>query len=449
MNNKKSETFRDIFFMYVVIYLCYGILPVSTDNLAFINIDYNQIGMIISINFIVQIISILFFGYYSEKLAKKFGRKKLFFITNIITFVSYGLLSLSQNYYHFIIFIVISAASIGAFLPIGFSIISDMYPPDERGKRYGLMSFGMVLGNGGGILFSLLMGLIIVPHMSWRWTYILACALGLWPTIGYGIKGIDPAHGESEPEFSDYKGIINYDYKITTKTIINLFTKKTVFGILMIVFTVAMATSVLGNWAITYWRDFRIINPVVNSETLAVIIYMVAGLGAIGGNLIGGKLGDNYYKKGKVRGRIYVSFIGSISGIGFLLIFFLAPFPNTTIDQLYGFSVLFMVLGFIGYFLTSFPPPNMFAMVSEVCLMEYRSSANALYGLMVNIAATIGNPLFTFLMTNIGSYFAMTVIFFFWVFSNVFWLLIYIFYPKEAKECRDLIKERRKSLENK
>ncbi|MHA1695246.1 MAG: MFS transporter [Candidatus Helarchaeota archaeon] len=445
---KKSQTFRDIFFMYVTIYICYGIIPVITDNLAYISIDYNEIGIIISVNFIVQTFSILFFGYYSEKLSKRFGRKKVFFITNLITFISYGLISMVQNFYQFLVLIMISAFFIGAFIPIGFSIISDMYPPHDRGKRYGLMSFGLVLGSGGGVLFATFIDLLLPSSISWRWAYVLGCLLGIWPTLTYGIRDIDPVRGESEPEFEDFDGIIEYDYKVSLKTMKNIFSKKTVLGILIYVLFSSITFSALGNWAITYWRDYKIGPVIANPELLAIVIYMIAGLGAIPGNLIGGKLGDKFYKKGKKRGRVYVILMGMIPGIFILLAFYLMPFPSNTLGEIIGYSILFIIIGFIGYMLTAFPPSNNYAMLSEVCIIEERSSANSYYGIMANIAAVFGNPLFTFLLLNSGYLFAMVVIFLFSIFGNCIWILPFIYYPKEAKKCRELIARKRKNLEN-
>jgi len=444
----KEKTFRDILFIYVVIYICYGILPISTDNLAYIGINYNQIGLIISANFVVQIFSILFFGYYAESLSKRFGRKKVFFILNVITFTAYGLVSIVQNFYQFITLVIIAAISIGAFLPFGFSIISDLFPPDERGKRYGFMSFGVVLGAGGGILFGLLMDLFLPSEISWRFVYILASILGIWPTIAYGIKGIDPKHGESEPELEDYKDFIDYDFKITLRTLGSIFSKKTVFGILMIVLATTLTNSALGNWAITYWRDFKIGIGVSNPEFLAVLIYIIAGLGAIPGNLIGGRIGDRFYREGRIKGRIYISILGMITGLFCLIAFYLLPFPSETLTETIFSTLIFVCIGFMGYLLTGFPPANMYAMLSEVCIMEHRSSANSFYGLMMNIGATVGNPLFTFLLTNYDHQFAMMFMFLFWVIGLVFWILPYKYYPKEAKECRELIKERRDKIKN-
>ena len=71
---KKNSTFYLLFGLYFVIYFCSGILPATTEG---------RIGIIITINLIVGMISMIFFGYYGDLLAEKLTRKKLFIITNL------------------------------------------------------------------------------------------------------------------------------------------------------------------------------------------------------------------------------------------------------------------------------------------------------------------------------------------------------------------------------
>ena len=123
-----------------MIYFFIGIMPVNIDNLLLYlpNTTKFGVGFLVASTLIVGIISILFFGYYTDKIAEKYSRKKIFILTNLLWIISYGLASISFNFYYYLFFLIISAIGSGAFLPIGFSMIGDFFPPKERGKKFGL-----------------------------------------------------------------------------------------------------------------------------------------------------------------------------------------------------------------------------------------------------------------------------------------------------------------------
>ena len=143
---KRKKTFLSLFLLYFMIYFCIGILPVNIDNLL-LNLPNTTkfgIGILTAINLIVGIFSILIFGYYGDKIAERFSRKKVFAYINLVWIISYGLASLSLNYFYYLFFITISAIGTGAFMPLGFAMIGDFFPSKERGKRFGGMQFGLV-----------------------------------------------------------------------------------------------------------------------------------------------------------------------------------------------------------------------------------------------------------------------------------------------------------------
>lgn len=200
-------------------------MPVNIDNLLLYLPKTTEfgIGFLIAATLIVGIICILFFGYFTDKIAEKYSRKKIFILTNLVWIIGYGLASLSHDYYYYLIFLIISAIGSGAFLPIGFSMIGDFFPPKERGKKFGSMNFALILGNGMGIISGGLMGSYIPGSLGWRFTYIFGFILGIFAIIPYIFKGIEPERGRAEPEFENFEGQINYNYKITFNSLIELF----------------------------------------------------------------------------------------------------------------------------------------------------------------------------------------------------------------------------------
>jgi MFS family permease len=446
---KKKKTFRSLYNLYFMLYFCIGILPVNIDNL----LEYlpgtteSGIGIVVACNLIIGTISIVLFGYYGDRLSEKFSRKKVFLITNLIWIIAYGLCALAINYLFYFAFYILAAIGIGAFLPIGFSMISDLFQPKERGNKYGMMQFGLLLGSGIGIILGGLLGSYAGPG-GWRYAYGLGFLLGILTVINYWLSGIEPTRASSEPEFMNIKVPIKYDYKLTFNNLGKLIKRKSVVGILMVVLFTAIASSTLGTWAIFYLST-KI--PGSNAELTATTIYLLAGLGSLPGAIIGGKIGDRNFHSEKIYGRILISFIGHILGALSLIGFYLIPFfIETTIQVIFSW-ILFLIIGFCGYMFASFQVGNQFAIYSEVCIPELRNTANAMNGLMVNFGGIIGNLLISLLIYQNESFlpFAIMLVLIIWSIGAIFWIMPYRYYSKESKECRETMIAKRKELESK
>ena len=440
----RKKTFHSISLLYFMMFFCGGILPVNINNL----LDYLPkttkfgIGIVSASALIIGIISILIFGYYGDKISEKFSRKRIFIYTNLVWIITYGLVSLSFNYFYYLLFIVIGAIGSGAFLPLGFSMIGDFYSPKDRGKKYGMMSFSLTLGAGMGIIFGGLLGIYAGP-LGWRIAYGVGFTL-----IFYTLSAIEPERLRSEPEFENFKGEINYNYKITYSNLKQLFRTRSVGGILISVLCSGIANATLGIWAIFY------LTTKINgrdAELIVTTIYILAGSGALLGAIIGGRLGDSYFKSGKLKGRVLVSLIGLIVGISLLLVFYLIPFYTETMLQIVFSWIFFVIIGYLGFFFVAFSAGNQFAIYSEVSLPEVRSTANAMNGLMVNIGGIIGNLLISSMIERNMSLlpFAIFVVLIIWLMGSLFWIIPYFYYPNELKECRDTLLKRRLDLENK
>lgn len=430
-----------------MIFFCTGILPVNIDNLlAYLhNTTKFGIGIISAASLITGIISILIFGYHGDKISEKFSRKKVFIYTNFVWIFTFGLASLSYNFFYFLFFIVVGAIGTGAFLPLGYSMIGDFYSPKERGKKYGIMQVSLILGAGMGIIFGGLLGSYAGP-LGWRIAYGLGFVLGLFALISYIFSGIEPERLRSEPEFENFKGEINYNYKITYNNLKLLFKTRSIGGILLSVFCSGIANATLAIWAIFYLTTK--ING-SDAEFIATTIYILAGGGALPGSIIGGRLGDKYFKSGKFKGRVIVSLIGLIVGISLLIIFYILPFYTETRLQVIFSWIFFLITGYLGFFLTAFSSGNQFAIYSEVSLPEVRSTANAMNGLMVNLGGIIGNLVISSMIENNESLlpFAIFLVLMIWLIGTLFWIIPYLYYPKDLKECRDTLSKRRFDLE--
>jgi hypothetical protein len=82
---------------------------------------------------------------------------------------------------------------------------------------------------------------------------------------------------------------------------------------------------------------------------------------------------------------------------------------------------------------------------------EVRNTANALNGVMVNIGAIIGNLVLSSLIEQNMSLLPLSLFLILLVMlvGATFWIITYFYYPKEAKEFRDLMRRRRLEIEEK
>ena len=310
-----------------------------------------------------------------------------------------------------------------------------------------MMSFSLTLGSGMGIIFGGLLGSYAGP-LGWRIAYGVGFIFGLFTLIFYTFSAIEPERLRSEPEFENFKGEINYNYKITYSNLKQLFRTRSVGGILISVLCSGIANATLGIWAIFYLTTK--ING-TDAELIVTTIYILAGSGALLGSIIGGRLGDRYFRSGKLKGRVIVSLIGLIVGISLLLAFYLIPFYTETMLQIVFSWIFFVIIGYLGFFFVAFSSGNQFAIYSEVSLPEVRSTANAMNGLMVNLGGIIGNLLISSMIERNMSLlpFAVFVVLIIWLTGSLFWIIPYFYYPNEFKECRDTLLKRRLDLENK
>jgi MFS family permease len=266
--------------------------------------------------------------------------------------------------------------------------------------------------------------------------------------IFFIITAIEPERFRSEPEFQDFKGEIKYNDKITFKNLKELFRKKSIGAILFSVLCGSVANSTLAVWAIYYLST-----KIEGSEALfvATTIFLLAGSGALPGNIIGGIIGDKFFKSGKVKGRLIISLSGLILGISFQILFYSSPFFTASKLQIIFSWIFFPLIGYSGIFFVGFSTGNQFAIYSELTLPEVRSTVNAMNGLMVNIGGIIGSFLIASMIENNISFLSMAIllVLVIWLFGSLFWIIPYFYYPRELKQCRETLLERRNELERK
>ncbi len=109
------------------------------------------------------------------KLSDMYGRKR-FFLFGLITFmVGSALCGTSQSMTQLILYRAVQGIGGGALMPITFTIVFDLFPPEKRGKMQGL--FGAVFGISS--VLGPLAGAFFTDYVAWQWIFYINLPLGI------------------------------------------------------------------------------------------------------------------------------------------------------------------------------------------------------------------------------------------------------------------------------
>lgn len=116
------------------------------------------------------------------KLSDMYGRKR-FYVFGIAVFLLGSILcGTAQNMDQLALYRAIQGVGGGALMPIAFTIIFDVVPPEQMGKFSGM--FGAVFGVSS--IVGPLLGSYITEHLSWRWVFYINVPAGIVTLILVG-----------------------------------------------------------------------------------------------------------------------------------------------------------------------------------------------------------------------------------------------------------------------
>lgn len=109
------------------------------------------------------------------KLSDMFGRKRFFMLGMILFMFGSSLCGTAQSIEQLSIYRAVQGIGGGALVPITFTIIFDIFPPEKRGKMGGL--FGAVFGLSS--IFGPLLGAYITDYINWHWIFYINLPIGI------------------------------------------------------------------------------------------------------------------------------------------------------------------------------------------------------------------------------------------------------------------------------
>ncbi len=134
------------------------------------------------------------------RLADMIGRKRLYLAGMFIFTTGSLLCGISPNVYWLIGFRVFQAIGASMTQALGTAIVTDAFPPEERGKALGIIG-GIV---SIGIIAGPTLGGLILGVLSWHWLFFVNLPVGIIGLI-FASKFIPSDHAGSNQRF-DYSG---------------------------------------------------------------------------------------------------------------------------------------------------------------------------------------------------------------------------------------------------
>ena len=376
----------------------------------------------------------LLWGYYTDRI----DRTKVIMAGAFSWTIGMMITAFSINYEMLVISRMLSGAGLGCVLPVGYSIISDSIPPDERSGWFGTLAILSSISNGIGQALSSFLG----PILTWRFPFFLLSAISIVIVFALFFVKI-PQRGAREDELIELTQMdLEYQYTISKEDLARIIRKKTnryliiqsFFSIIPGTITIFFLTSMLN---IYYFYEI----PIEIRLQTATIFAGLLGVGYILGNSILSYLGDILYRRNK-KNRTRLAAGCLIMSIPFFVITLLlvtpiqitnleisypSPIPTTeiakymflTIGQIfvkYPNYIYYFIFGLIGTVFSAGPVANRNAVIIDVSLPEHRGTSVSFLNLSEQVGKGLTLLISYFLISLLGSIFQMML------FSTIFWI---------------------------
>jgi MFS family permease len=267
------------------------------------------------------------------------NRVRLLTVAVALWAVAMGAGAVAQSY-DWLLFSRLGLGAVTAFVgPAVASLTGDFFPATERGRMYGYIIAGELIGSGIGIVVA---GLIS-DVASWRWAFaILALpavllAFAIARKLPEPIRGkqtrLDPRRDEHPDQGSVRAAILASDVKAQPELVlredpVTMPLHRAVLYVLRIPSNRALiAASAIGYFLLAGVQTFGLVfvrgHFHLNQEATVAVLFVV-GIGSVGGVLAGGRLADKLIAHGRLDARVLVGalafFAGAILLLGALVI---------------------------------------------------------------------------------------------------------------------------------
>lgn len=206
-----------------------ALVPIEQD----LHTDYITIMWVILGYLLVNTALVLSFG----RMADLFGRKNMYLLGFIIFTVGSALCGFATSGIELVIMRIIQGTG-GAFLIANsLAIVTEAFPPKERGKAFGFNAIVWSLGSITGVA----LGGLIISFVSWRWIFYINIPIGIFGTI-WGFITLKQDKKAKEKENFDLPAALS-------------------FTIFLLFLLIGITLNLLNNWTSLFGYILIIISP--------------------------------------------------------------------------------------------------------------------------------------------------------------------------------------------
>jgi len=144
------------------------------------------------------------------RLSDMFGRVRLYVLGFAVFTVGSALCGFSQTGLELVLFRLVQAVGAGFLFSNSAAIITDAFPPNERGRALGVNQVSIVVGAVAGLV----LGGVITSTIGWRWIFFVNVPIGLIATLRARADLHEIAKPESKPVI-DWAGNIVFAVGLT------------------------------------------------------------------------------------------------------------------------------------------------------------------------------------------------------------------------------------------
>jgi len=329
--------------------------PIAIDiEKAIPQITQTDVHFVVSVFLMVGALSSLFWAILVERFAPK-----VLLIISTLDWATFEFLTIfTTNVFSLLFFQIFAAIGFGAILPITFSLIANLFEPENRAKAFGLKETIFIIGYGSGFILS---GFLIGPF-SWIMP-LLIISIGGFSLSFLLLFFKEPVNTNINTQTITSKRWINL--KDLHQIVINKFN----LMILSFYFVMWIAFGAIAQFFTNLLRNDYNFSP-----PMATIFLIVVFCGQIPSGIVFGNLADKWLKR-KKGGRLKVLLLCLICGsilntIGFALVISTDNFSTI---------ILFLTLTFLGSTFLGALDPLTQTTISDINPSHLRSTLFAIF----------------------------------------------------------------------
>ena len=266
-------------------------------------LNYTALGLIGTIRTILQAVFTPVWGFIADRYSRKsviiFGTG----LWGLWTFV----VGFTNDFGQLLTIRAISGIGLGCLMPATFSLISDTYPPERRGRALGILEgigiFGIVIGTVG-------LGFLASPEL-WRWGFFILGAFSVLSGLVVWFLVEEPVRGAAEPELANkITAEAAAEYRITFADVPKVLRIPTIWVAIAQGMAGTMPWVILQLFFITWLKNDRGLD-----ESVGTIAFAGIEIGTVISNIMGGIIGDYADQVNPKYGRVVIGQFSIISGI--------------------------------------------------------------------------------------------------------------------------------------